>query len=194
MANELIAGYLTGATLYAVLWNEDGEAWNGSAFEAYNAANWSTYDIALTEKTSSGRYYGTFPAAITTAGNYSYDVFVQQGGSPAVGDAAYRASVGEVRWTGSAVENPARAWDGVTVEGGISAGAGLTNDSGTQLTRINGRQAVALAVSALGGKLAGGGTTNETFKPVALPAGNTRIDATVDSSGNRTTVNVKVPD
>lgn len=194
MANELIAGYLTGATLYAVLWNESGEVWNGSAFEAYNAANWSTYDIALTEKTSSGRYYGTFPAAITTAGNYSYDVFVQQGGSPAIGDAAYRASVGEVRWTGTAVDNPARVLDGVTVEGGISAGAGLTNDTGTQLTRINGRQALALQASALGGIVAGGGTTNETFKPAALPAGNTRIDATVDSSGNRTAINIKVPD
>jgi hypothetical protein len=84
--------------------------------------------------------------------------------------------------------------DSVLIESGISAGAGLTNDTGTQLTSINARQAIALAIAALNAVLAGAATTNVTIKPAGKPAGNTRVDATVDSSGNRTAVNLKVPD
>lgn len=83
--------------------------------------------------------------------------------------------------------------DAVLVESGISASASLTDDAGSQLTGINARQALALVLSALAGKLAGGGTTNETIKPGGLPAGNTRIDATVDGVGNRSSLALKVP-
>lgn len=83
--------------------------------------------------------------------------------------------------------------DGV-VESGISASSSLTNDTGTQLTSINLQQAIALIASAVVGKLAGAATTNVTTKQVGKPSGNTRIDATVDSSGNRSSLTLKVPD
>lgn len=84
--------------------------------------------------------------------------------------------------------------DAVLVESGITAGAGLTNDSGTQLTAINLRQALALALSALDGVLAGAGGTTVTIKQAGKPAGNTRVTATVDASGNRSALTLKVPD
>lgn len=194
MANEIVGEYLTGATLKALLWNAAGSVWNGSAFVSWNAADIATYGIALTEATSSARYFANFPAAITTAGNYTYSVYAQQGGTFATTDLPYRVSVGEVRWLGTVIETPANMLDAVPVEAGISAGASLTNDSGTQLTSINARQALAIKAAALGGVVAGGGTTNETFKPAGKPSGNTRIDATVDASGNRTAIAIKVPD
>lgn len=84
--------------------------------------------------------------------------------------------------------------DAVLVESGISVGAGLTNDSGTQLTEINGRQALALMLSALAGKLAGAESLNVTVKQAGKPAGNNRLDATVTADNNRTAVALKVPD
>ena len=83
--------------------------------------------------------------------------------------------------------------DSVIIESSISAGAGLTNDTGTQLTAINARQALAVHASALSGVLAGAGSGTITMKPAGKPSGNTRITATT-SSGNRTAVSLKVPD
>ena len=83
--------------------------------------------------------------------------------------------------------------DAVLVESGITAGATLTDDAGTQLTAVNARQALALALSALAGVLAGGGTTAVTIKPGGNASGNTRVTATVDASGNRSALTLKVP-
>jgi len=84
--------------------------------------------------------------------------------------------------------------DAVLVESGITAGAGLTNDTGTQLTAINARQALALAVSALNAVLTGAAGTAVTIKPAGKPASSDRVSAAVDASGNRTAVTLKVPD
>jgi hypothetical protein len=84
--------------------------------------------------------------------------------------------------------------DMILVESGITAGAGLTNDTGAQLTGINLRQALSLKAAGLTGVLAGAGTTNVTIKPTGKPAGNTRINATVTLTGNRTALTLKVPD
>lgn len=83
--------------------------------------------------------------------------------------------------------------DSVLIEAAISAGASLTNDTGTQLTSINGRQALALLLSALAGVLAGANTSTTTMKPAGKPAGNDRISATVGPSG-RSALTLKVPD
>lgn len=84
--------------------------------------------------------------------------------------------------------------DAVLVESGISAGANLTDDSGSTLTGINARQALALVLSsAAAGVLAGAQTTTITIKPAGLPSGNTRISATVDASFNRSAFVLKVP-
>ena len=52
----------------------------------------------MTEQTSSGYYNVAFPSAIT-AGKYSYFVYQQVGGSPAVGDIAMGAS--QIYWDGA---------------------------------------------------------------------------------------------
>lgn len=83
--------------------------------------------------------------------------------------------------------------DAVLVESGIVATAALTNDNNTQLTSINARQALALTISPLAGLLSGAATTLVNIKAGGNPAGNTRVAATVDASGNRTASNIKVP-
>lgn len=95
---------------------------------------------------------------------------------------------------GSAMTLSASGLDAILVESGISAGADLTNDSGTQLTTLNIRQAMALALSILAGVLSGGGSTPIVIKQTAKPAGSTRVSATVDASGNRSALTLKVPD
>lgn len=88
--------------------------------------------------------------------------------------------------------------DLVIIEGSITASAGLTNDTGTQLTAINLRQALALMLSGDGGVLSGSDTSTSSntivIKQAAKPAGVTRISATTDEHGNRDTVTIKVPD
>lgn len=86
------------------------------------------------------------------------------------------------------------AADQVIIESGITPSAALTNDTGTQLTRINLIQALAVCLSGLAGLLSGG-TTAANFKPAGKPAGDDRIDATVvAATGNRTAINLQVPD
>lgn len=85
MAGTIRNVFETGRTLYAVILNTSAQFWNGSAFETYNASNWATYDVALTELGVSGIYTATFPASIS-AGKYEVITFDQAGGSPAVGD------------------------------------------------------------------------------------------------------------
>lgn len=84
--------------------------------------------------------------------------------------------------------------DAVLIESGITAGAGLTNDTGTQLTSVNARQAVAAILSAVAAVLAGAATATVTTKPAAKPAGNNRLTVTADADGNRSAVSLKVPD
>ena len=100
MAKIQIAYDTSGATLYAVVRNADGEVWNGSAFEAYATANLGTYDLPMAEQgTASGYYTADFPAA--AAGIYAVSVYEQAGASPAEGDALLTG--GAIDWAGAAV-------------------------------------------------------------------------------------------
>lgn len=106
MAGELQAPYLTGRTVYAVVRNAVGEAWNtdSEAFEAYQTANYADYAIALTEQGTAGQVYaGDMPAA--AAGVYGVTVHDQAGGSPAEGDLVVGA--GSVEWDGTVVASVA---------------------------------------------------------------------------------------
>lgn len=119
MANELVCNYTTGLTLYALLFNSTGQVWNGAAFEAAQAANWLTYDIAMTEVATTGVYLGTMPAA--AAGAYGFAVRRQAGANPAVGDITVgNGSIPD--WNGTAeVYQTGDAFARIGV-----AGAGLT--------------------------------------------------------------------
>lgn len=98
MARE-IRGVSSTGTLYARIINSAGLWWNGSTFEAYTAANYSNYDIAMTEQGNSGVYVADFPSGITAGGTYEYFVHRQAGGSPAEGDTVI--NTGKVDWTGT---------------------------------------------------------------------------------------------
>ena len=98
MANELQAhGLGVGKTIYCVRVTGTGTYWNGTTHVAYNAANWATYAIAMTE-IGAGSYMATMPTAI--ANLYSYLVFEQAGATPAVTD-TFRGS-GLISWNGMA--------------------------------------------------------------------------------------------
>lgn len=88
---------------------------------------------------------------------------------------------------------PSDGLDNVLVESGISASASLTDDAATQLTSINIRQAVSLMQSILAGVLSGAQTGSESVKQTGKPAGSTRATVTVDNSGNRSALTLKVP-
>lgn len=100
MANELKHRHsTTGSNLYAVVTRaSDGDVWNGSTFEDLLAANWGTYDIALTEQSTTQFYYGDMPAV--SAGLYDLWVFERLGGSPATTDPL--VGKGVIDWRGSA--------------------------------------------------------------------------------------------
>lgn len=170
----------TGATLYVVLSRgTDGQVYNGGGYEVPLTANWGTYDIALTEQSTTRFYYGDMPAA-QAAGLYDYYVFLQAGGGPAVTDNLI--GQGRLDWS-SAADSGVGA--GVTV-----AAAGL--DSVVVETGLNARQALSIAASACAGVLAGATTPNVTIAAAGVPATN-RIAATVDGNGNRTVVTLSPP-
>lgn len=108
MSGELQAYLTTGLTLYAVVIDSIGQYWNtnSEALETYNGANWTDYDVALTEA-GAGGYFGTFPGALITAGVYDYIVYEQAGVSPATTDTIKGS--GWVEWDGAAVIIPAGA-------------------------------------------------------------------------------------
>lgn len=86
-------------TLYARIMNRQGLWWNSSSFEAYVAANWANYDVALIQQGDSSVYVGDFPSAIQTGGTYEYFIHQQLGGSPAESDPI--VNTGKVDWTGT---------------------------------------------------------------------------------------------
>jgi hypothetical protein len=104
MASKLQLAYDTAAaTVYAIVRNQDGEVWNGAAFEAYVTANLGTYDLPMTEQGTASRYYTvTMPTVVL--GTYSVAIYLQAGGAPAETDTLLTG--GSVEYTGSAFETP----------------------------------------------------------------------------------------
>lgn len=102
MASELHIDYspLTGKTVYYLIRNMFGQIWNGSTFEVYNNANYSTYKIAATEQGASGFYTANFPTGIV-AGVYNVTAKDQAGVSAAQTDLSIGG--GTYAWTGYAV-------------------------------------------------------------------------------------------
>lgn len=99
MSKEISFDYgLTGKTVYAVIISSVGQIWNGSAFEDLLTANWATYDVSLTEQSTTGIYAGDFPAV--AAGVYTIGVREQTGGSPHTTDIVIGSGVME--WDGTA--------------------------------------------------------------------------------------------
>lgn len=170
-----------------------------------------TETISLTEKTVAKQVY-TGTIATATAGEYELNL---KSGSSYIGtdevvvngtDAttSRARSVCKPEWpplnptetanlSGTSVKLSSDGLDAVLVEASIGASASLTNDTGTQLTSINMRQAAALFLSVLTGTLSGVLANLLAFKPGGKPAGNTRVSATQAADG-RSSVTLKVPD
>lgn len=113
--------------------------------------------------------------------------------TPQTGDSFAR--IGSAGSGLTSVALAANGLDLVLIESSIVASSALTNDAGTQLTSINARQALSLTLAMSAAVTAGGtaGSSTITYKPAALPSGNTRITATCDTYGNRTGNTLKVP-
>lgn len=101
MAGEIQYGHPTaGNTLYAVVTTPVGTWLNGTTAEAYNASNWTSYAIALTEFGASALYRGTFP--VVAAGAYYVHVRERLGGAAAVTDPVVGGPA-TVYWSGTAI-------------------------------------------------------------------------------------------
>lgn len=98
-ANELHFDYDQNATIYAIIKNASGQAWNGSAFATWTPnANRGNFDVPMSDAVSAGSHLANFPAGAT--GQVSWEFYVQVGGSPDSGDMLI-AQGGSGYWTGS---------------------------------------------------------------------------------------------
>lgn len=124
MANELKAvlpGY-TGSTLYAVLLDADGDAWNGAAFETLEGDNYDDYALAMTEQDGLGIFYGDLPAV--DAGEYTYLVYDQAGVSEAGTDEPVAQGVVDTREGLTAAQVNAEVLDVMNVDTFAEPGQG----------------------------------------------------------------------
>jgi hypothetical protein len=189
MAGELqIGGLTTGWAAYAVVRSATGTVWNGTAFEAFNAANWATYDIALTEQGSTGYYVGTFPTV--AAGVYAVEVRRQTGGSPAAAVATdpYLGG-GDAEWDGTVLRGAGNvnlaAWAG-------SAPAALNGDNYLQVSvrQVGGENATASAAVdfSLIGTVTTDGITAASLATGAITAASLAADAVAEIQGGLSTL------
>ncbi len=169
MAAEIQFTDTPSSTDYAVLTNSVGQWYNtaGAAFEAFNASNFTDYDLAATEAGATGFYTASMPSV--AAGVYNVQARRRAGGSPAVSDAV--VAVGEIEWDGSAVTNPptlAQFLAGGDVDG------------------FTMEQTLKLILASAAAKLSGAATTSVVIR--AADDSKDRISATVDADGNRSAV------
>ena len=112
---------ITSGTVYFTFQNTNGDYWNGSSYEAYNGANWTTYDVAATTE-GAGVYSVSVPASAT-----DYQLRLQAGGSPATTDAVVDAGatgVSIMSLAANSITASALASDAVAeIAAAISAGA-----------------------------------------------------------------------
>lgn len=118
MANKVQIVGVQGSNLYYLIWDNNANVWNGSAFVAYNDSNWDTYVNSLSESGTCGYFVATFPVNVPP-GVYAIDVRVQEGGSPAVSDNSFGNET--LEWTGSDIVDTIRnvKIDGITLESAI---------------------------------------------------------------------------
>lgn len=221
MANELQAYTTTGLTVYSVLLNSVGQVWNGSTFVTINSANWTDYDIAMTEATA-GIYLGDMPAA--AAGGYAYVAYEQAGASPAVTDTT--PGDGYIEWNGSAELDLADLATPTNITAGtITTVTNLTNAptngdlTATMKTSVTTaasaatpalsaagvdaildeivigdktlRQAITIIMAKLVGVATGGGSTTISYNGVN-GASNVIVETVDIATGNRSAVTLTV--
>jgi hypothetical protein len=205
MANEIQHAHsASGASLYAIVRDNGANVYDGSTFESYDAGHYGSYALPMSEIGASRYYVGTFPSV--DPGSYRIAVYVQSAGSPAEGDALVDHFA--LVWDGAQPINvpslfealfellPASLTDGgmqatvIEIAGGVSsalADAILDRTAGVE-TGITLRQALRLILASAAGPLSGADTSSISIK--AADNSKTRIVASVDASGNRTSVSL----
>lgn len=145
MANEIKVEYTTSAAVYVVITSATGQRWYTvtPTFEPESDGHWTSYAITLTEQGTTGTYFGTFPAGITTPGRYVLTAYLRAGGSAAITDT--KLGIENLDWSGNAVVS--QTGDSFALIG--TAGVGLTavsDTSGTTtlLSRLTGTRATNL--------------------------------------------------
>lgn len=199
MAKEIQFTDTTGGTDYVNIVNAVGEWWNtaGSAFETFNASNFTDYDIAATEFTGTGVYAADMPTMDT--GIYNITARRRAGGSPAVGDSIVAADA--ILWDGNLDVVAAVTLDSFfSKPAGSYASAGafsivkeiVDNAAAILLTSTvegsrNVLHAIRLILAAAAGKtdgfVAGGTGTGHVQDTTGF---KNRITADYDANGNRT--------
>lgn len=176
----------------------DGNYWStvAVAFEAWSTGHVANYGIAATEDGATGVYTASDPDPATPG---DYLLVKAAGSSLAVGD----FTTG-VRWQDSAgPQQTGDAYAYVVTNMGI-LGANLSAvpktgyklasdglDSITVESGMNARQSFSIIAAAIGGVLSGAGTTTITIKGAGVAT--TRVVATCDSDGNRSSVTLTLP-
>jgi hypothetical protein len=158
----------TGDTLYATIRTPAGLMWNTAGtpnFEARTVANWTDYDVAMTETPASSYFYvGTFPpiAGNMVAGWYAVEVYKRAGASPAISDLV------QARFFGY--------WDGTTYKWwstDVLAVGGTVQTAGDIFAQFTGDTSITLAkalemlAAFMAGKISvssAGGVSTYTYK------------------------------
>jgi hypothetical protein len=91
--------------------NAAAQRWNGTAFEAFNASNYSAYGIDVTEQGATGVYIGDFPTGIAS-GTYEVFHYAVVDASEANGDPV--VSTQSVVWDGTATVTAGVSIDSMT--------------------------------------------------------------------------------
>ncbi len=148
MSVPIVTQYLSGRSVYAVIWNPTtGLFWNKdtAAWESYNQANWTHYAIPFVEYVSSGIYRVPYPSSIA-AGILSTEFVYQQNGATPVlpalpgGDSfltlmqSQGSNVQTIAGDGTAPANMAAAADVIIPDGVVAAGTITASSFPTNLT------------------------------------------------------------
>ena len=118
MAREIVTGFPSGYTLYAIIRNLTGQVWYpaGQAFETWGQGSRTAadYDIPLTYY-SGGLYMGDFDANIPD-GSYYVATYVQAGASPADSDSPTSAPARRYWYEGTLYQDDTISSDTISAE------------------------------------------------------------------------------
>jgi len=179
MSVPIVTQYLSGRTVYVVVWNPPtGQFWNkdSAAWENYNQANWTHYAIPLVEYVSSGIYKVAYPAGIAVGTLSTEFVFQQNGATPTLpalpgGDSfltlmqSQGANVQTLAGDGTAPINMAAAADIIIPAVTVASGTITTSSFPTDLTNAHSQAYVGRVIAFATGVCAGQETNITAYNP-----------------------------
>lgn len=101
--SEFSVEYESGHTLNAILWTDEGTAWNGVGFAVPTPETWESFLLPMVDG-GDGTYTGHVPIDMPP-GTYTARVYLQEGADPASTDPV--VGLGSIVWEGSGELPPA---------------------------------------------------------------------------------------